>query len=58
MFQAVALDGTYYQKSGLISGGTADLARKAKQWDDKQVAQMQAQKVNSIGAPVCTHVHL
>jgi hypothetical protein len=31
------LDGTFYQKSGIISGGSVDLARKAKRWDDKQV---------------------
>ena len=36
-YDAVALDGTFYQKSGIISGGSMDLARKAKRWDDKQV---------------------
>ena len=36
-YDAVALDGTFYQKSGIISGGSVDLARKAKRWDDKQV---------------------
>ncbi|XP_050296378.1 structural maintenance of chromosomes protein 1A [Anthonomus grandis grandis] len=41
---AVALDGTYYQKSGIISGGSMDLARKAKRWDEKHVAQLKAQK--------------
>ncbi|XP_034248199.1 structural maintenance of chromosomes protein 1A-like [Thrips palmi] len=46
MLTAIALDGTFYQKSGLISGGSADLARKAKQWDEKQVAQMQAKKTD------------
>merc|ERR1719394_417767 len=29
-YDAVALDGTFYQKSGIISGGSVDLARKAK----------------------------
>ena len=27
-YDAVALDGTFYQKSGIISGGSVDLARK------------------------------
>merc|ERR1712045_881806 len=41
---AVALDGTFYQKSGIISGGSVDLARKAKRWDDKQVSTLKARK--------------
>ncbi|XP_018576283.1 structural maintenance of chromosomes protein 1A isoform X2 [Anoplophora glabripennis] len=43
-YDAVALDGTYYQKSGIISGGSLDLARKAKRWDEKHMAQLKAQK--------------
>ncbi|KAJ8936214.1 hypothetical protein NQ318_014843 [Aromia moschata] len=43
-YDAVALDGTYYQKSGLISGGSLDLARKAKRWDEKHMSQLKAQK--------------
>lgn len=43
-FDAVALDGTYYQKSGIISGGSLDLARKAKRWDEKHMAQLKNQK--------------
>ena len=39
-YDAVALDGTFYQKSGIISGGSMDLARKAKRWDDKQVGKL------------------
>jgi hypothetical protein len=39
-YDAVALDGTFYQKSGIISGGSVDLARKAKRWDDKQVLKV------------------
>merc|ERR1712117_1017115 len=42
-YDAVALDGTFYQKSGIISGGSVDLAKKAKRWDDKQVATIQSQ---------------
>eukprot|EP00096_Caligus_rogercresseyi_P004734 TRINITY_DN1916_c0_g1_i2.p1 TRINITY_DN1916_c0_g1~~TRINITY_DN1916_c0_g1_i2.p1 ORF type:complete len:1267 (+),score=574.91 TRINITY_DN1916_c0_g1_i2:226-3801(+) len=41
---AVALDGTFYQKSGIISGGSMDLARKAKRWDDKQVSSLKVKK--------------
>lgn len=43
-YDAVALDGTYYTKSGLISGGSLDLARKAKRWDEKQMSQLKSQK--------------
>ncbi|RZC33774.1 structural maintenance of chromosomes protein 1A [Asbolus verrucosus] len=43
-YDAVALDGTYYQKSGIISGGSLDLARKAKRWDEKHMSQLKAQK--------------
>merc|ERR1712083_1105537 len=43
-YDAVALDGTFYQKSGIISGGSVDLARKAKRWDDKQVSNLKARK--------------
>ncbi|CAH1367459.1 hypothetical protein MTP99_008700 [Tenebrio molitor] len=43
-YDAVALDGTYYQKSGIISGGSLDLARKAKRWDEKHISQLKAQK--------------
>merc|ERR1719414_1861530 len=43
-YDAVALDGTFYQKSGIISGGSMDLARKAKRWDDKQVSTLKSKK--------------
>merc|ERR1712223_1413246 len=43
-YDAVALDGTFYQKSGIISGGSMDLARKAKRWDDKHVSNLKARK--------------
>ena len=33
--QAVSLDGTLFQKSGVISGGAADIKAKAKRWDEK-----------------------
>lgn len=43
--QCVALDGTFYQKAGIISGGSLDLAKKAKRWDEKQMSQLKSQKV-------------
>lgn len=43
-YDALALDGTFYQKSGIISGGSHDLARKAKRWDEKHMAQLKMQK--------------
>lgn len=43
--QCVALDGTFYQKGGIMSGGSLDLAKKAKRWDEKQMSQLKAQKV-------------
>jgi structural maintenance of chromosome 1 len=43
-YDALALDGTFYQKSGIISGGSHDLARKAKRWDEKHMAQLKQQK--------------
>merc|ERR1711974_335625 len=43
-YDAIALDGTSYQKSGIISGGSVDLARKAKRWDDKQVSTLKSRK--------------
>ncbi|XP_018333295.1 structural maintenance of chromosomes protein 1A [Agrilus planipennis] len=43
-YDAVSLDGTFYQKSGIISGGSLDLARKAKRWDEKHMSQLKAQK--------------
>merc|ERR1719412_1094336 len=43
-YDAIALDGTFYQKSGIISGGSVDLARKAKRWDDKHVSNLKARK--------------
>ncbi|XP_076287137.1 structural maintenance of chromosomes protein 1A-like isoform X3 [Lasioglossum baleicum] len=44
-YNCVALDGSFYQKSGIISGGSLDLAKKAERWDEKQTAQLKAQKM-------------
>ncbi|XP_026761933.2 structural maintenance of chromosomes protein 1A [Galleria mellonella] len=43
-YDALALDGTFYQKSGIISGGSLDLARKAKRWDEKHLSQLKSKK--------------
>uniref|UniRef100_A0A8C6RF75 Structural maintenance of chromosomes protein n=1 Tax=Nannospalax galili TaxID=1026970 RepID=A0A8C6RF75_NANGA len=35
--KAVALDGTLFLKSGVISGGSSDLKHKARCWDEKEL---------------------
>lgn len=35
--KTVSLDGTLFQKSGIIKGGVSDLKAKARRWDEKQV---------------------
>ena len=53
-YDAVALDGTFYQKSGIISGGSVDLAKKAKRWDDKQVSTLKSRKEKLVSF-ICKH---
>lgn len=36
-FKAVSMDGTLFQQSGVMSGGSADLRQKSKKWDEKVV---------------------
>ncbi|XP_033230168.1 structural maintenance of chromosomes protein 1A-like [Belonocnema kinseyi] len=43
-YSCVALDGTFYQMGGIISGGSLDLAKKAQRWDDKQMSQLKSKK--------------
>jgi len=43
-YDAVALDGTFYQKCGFISGGSAELERRAKRWDEKELHKLKHQK--------------
>ncbi|KAF2355591.1 SMCs flexible hinge, partial [Trinorchestia longiramus] len=43
-YDAVALDGTFFFKSGIISGGSLDLARKAKRWDEKHLSNLKQEK--------------
>lgn len=42
--QTVALDGTLFQKSGVISGGASDLKAKARRWDEKAVDKLKDRK--------------
>ncbi|GMT22001.1 hypothetical protein PFISCL1PPCAC_13298, partial [Pristionchus fissidentatus] len=42
--KAVALDGTLFNPSGLISGGGTDLKRSAKRWDDAAVKKLKAER--------------
>jgi structural maintenance of chromosome 1 len=42
--RAVSLEGTLFQKSGVISGGAADIKAKAKRWDEKQVDALKRQR--------------
>ena len=44
IFQSVSLDGTLFQKSGVISGGASDLKMKARRWDEKMLNQLKARK--------------
>uniref|UniRef100_A0A834VB41 Structural maintenance of chromosomes protein n=1 Tax=Sarcoptes scabiei TaxID=52283 RepID=A0A834VB41_SARSC len=43
-YDAVALDGTFYQKCGFISGGSADLEKRARRWDEKELHALKYQK--------------
>ena len=43
-YQSVSLDGTLFQKSGVISGGASDLKAKARRWDEKQLNQLKTKK--------------
>jgi structural maintenance of chromosome 1 len=40
ILQTVALDGTLFLKSGVISGGSSDLKHKAKCWDEKELKSL------------------
>uniref|UniRef100_A0A4W4FVE9 Structural maintenance of chromosomes protein n=1 Tax=Electrophorus electricus TaxID=8005 RepID=A0A4W4FVE9_ELEEL len=42
--KTVALDGTLFQKSGVISGGASDLKAKARRWDEKAVDKLKERK--------------
>ena len=40
----MSLDGTLFQKSGVISGGASDLKVKARRWDEKMLNQLKLKK--------------
>ncbi|XP_075269750.1 structural maintenance of chromosomes protein 1B [Opisthocomus hoazin] len=42
--KTVALDGTLFLKSGVISGGSSDLRFKARCWDDKEMNKMEERR--------------
>ena len=42
--KSVSLDGTLFQKSGVISGGASDLKQRARRWDEKEVAKLRNKK--------------
>ena len=42
--KVVSFDGTLFQKSGIISGGSNDLRQKAKRWDEKHLDQLRRRK--------------
>ena len=43
-YDAVSLDGTFYQKCGFISGGSLELEKRAKRWDEKEVHKLKQEK--------------
>ncbi|XP_054029887.1 structural maintenance of chromosomes protein 1B isoform X1 [Dryobates pubescens] len=46
--KTVALDGTLFLKSGVISGGSSDLRSKARCWDEKEINKMKERRDNLI----------
>lgn len=42
--KAVSLDGTMFQKNGVISGGATDLKAKAKRWETAAVNQLRTRR--------------
>lgn len=48
-YDALALDGTFHQKSGIISGGSHNLATKEKRWDEKPMSTLKLQKEKLTG---------
>ncbi|KAL8194482.1 UNVERIFIED_CONTAM: hypothetical protein K2H54_021365 [Gekko kuhli] len=44
--KTVALDGTLFLKSGLISGGSSYLKMKARYWDEKEINELKERREN------------
>ena len=42
--KVVSFDGTLFQKSGMISGGSNELKQKAKRWDEKHMDLLRKKK--------------
>lgn len=42
--KVVSFDGTLFQKSGLISGGSSELKQKARRWDEKHMETLRKKK--------------
>uniref|UniRef100_A0A1I8AWF5 SMC hinge domain-containing protein n=1 Tax=Steinernema glaseri TaxID=37863 RepID=A0A1I8AWF5_9BILA len=43
-YKAVALDGTLFQQSGVISGGGRDLKNRAKRWDEQAIRKLKERR--------------
>ena len=48
ILQTVALDGTLFLKSGVISGGSSDLKYKARCWDEKEIKNLRDRRAQLI----------
>uniref|UniRef100_A0A8C5W9M9 Structural maintenance of chromosomes protein n=1 Tax=Leptobrachium leishanense TaxID=445787 RepID=A0A8C5W9M9_9ANUR len=46
--KTVALDGTLFLKSGVISGGASYLRFKAKRWDEKEISELKERRDNLV----------
>ena len=55
MVQAVSLDGTLFQKSGVISGGAADIKAKAKRWDEKVFPLLTSSSCAVFTSSICSN---
>lgn len=56
ILQTVALDGTLFLKSGVISGGSSDLKYKARCWDEKELKNLRdrrSQKIQELKVNPC-----
>ncbi|MCP9258845.1 Structural maintenance of chromosomes protein 1A [Dirofilaria immitis] len=44
-YKAVALDGTLFERSGIISGGGQELRQRAKKWDENAIRKLKENRV-------------
>jgi len=47
--KAVSLDGTLIHKSGLMTGGSSDIAIKAKRWEEKEITALARSREQTSG---------